>query len=110
MMATNRLQGQMKARLYRCWELEKLTRDGHERPILACGRVLLDVDPLANVVRPAVADLVDHAVRGVALLVHCTGIEQPLWSPLSPQCAGAAVLLPGGGIDATGGGHPECFG
>ncbi len=48
--ATNRLQGQMKTRLNRCLELETLTRDGHSRPLLACGRILLDVDPLANVV------------------------------------------------------------
>ncbi len=48
--ATNRLQGQMKTRLNRCLELETLTRDGHNRPLLACGRILLDVDPLANVV------------------------------------------------------------
>ncbi len=80
--ATNRLQGHMKVRLNRCLELETLTRDGHNRPMLSCGRILLDIDPLANVVRPTAADLVDHAARGAALLVRCTGIEVPLWSPV----------------------------
>ncbi len=48
--ATNRLQVQMKTRLNWCLELEMLTRDGHTRLLLACGRILLDVDPLSNVV------------------------------------------------------------
>ncbi len=91
--ATDRLQGQMKTRLNRCLELETLTRDGHSRPLLACGRILLDVDPLANVVQPAAADLVDHAARGAALLVHCTGIEAPLWSRVIMNGACVAQLL-----------------
>ncbi len=57
----SRLQGQMKMRLNRCMELEMLDREGHGRLILACGWILLDVDPLSNVVRPAAADLVDNA-------------------------------------------------
>ncbi len=60
-MATSRLQGQMKTRMNRCIELETLVRNGHDWPLLACGRILLDTDHLANVVRPSAADLMDHA-------------------------------------------------
>ncbi len=70
-----------------------LTRDGHSRPLLSCGLILLDVDPLANVVRPSAADLVDHAARGAALLVRCTGIEAPLWSLVIMNGACVAQLL-----------------
>ncbi len=42
-------------------QLEMLVNKGHNRPLLACGRVLLDTDYLANLVHPAAADLVDHA-------------------------------------------------
>ncbi len=89
----NCLQSQMKTRLNRCEELEMLVRDGHCRPLLACGRILLDVDPLSNVVRPAAADLVDHAARGAALLVRCTGMLHPLWSPVIMNGACVAQLL-----------------
>ncbi len=60
-MATNRLQGQMKTHMNQCIELEMLVRNGHDRLLLACGRILLDTDHLANVVHPSAADLVDHA-------------------------------------------------
>ncbi|MCP4549215.1 MAG: hypothetical protein GY835_22405, partial [bacterium] len=83
----------MKHRLNRCWELEKLTRGGHDRPILACGRVLLDIDPLANVVRPPAADLVDQACRGAVLLLRCTGKLEPLWSPVIMSGACVAQML-----------------
>ncbi len=49
-LATNHLQGQMRTQLQWCLELEMLVRDGHNRPLLACGRILLDIDPLGNVV------------------------------------------------------------
>ncbi len=52
---------EMKDRLNCCIELEMLVRNGHDRPLLACGQVLLDTDYLANLVHPAAADLVDHA-------------------------------------------------
>ncbi len=91
--ATNRLQVQMKTRLNWCLELETLTRDSHDRPLLACGWILLDVDPLANMVRPAAADLVDHAARGAALLVHCTGILEALWSPVMMNGTCVAQIL-----------------
>ncbi len=61
-LATNQLQGKLRDRLNCCIELEMLTREGHDRPLLACGQVLLDTDYLANLVRPSAADLVDHAV------------------------------------------------
>ncbi len=93
MEATNRLQVQMKTRLNRCLELETLTRDGHDRPLLACGWILLDVDPLANVVRPAAADLVDHAAQGATLLIRCTGISAALWSPVMMNGACITQLL-----------------
>ncbi len=91
--ATRRLQGQMRSRVQRCWELETLIRDGHDRPILACGRVLLDIDPLSNVVRPPAADLVDQACRGAALLLRCTGIQAALWSPVITSGACVAQIL-----------------
>ncbi len=48
----------MKDRLNHCIELEMLVRK--DRPLLACGQVLLDTCYLANLVHPAAADLVDH--------------------------------------------------
>ncbi len=50
----------MKDRLNWCIELEMLVRNGQGRPLLACGWMLLDTGYLANLVRPAAADLVDH--------------------------------------------------
>ncbi len=83
----------MRTRLNRCIELEMLIRDGHNRPLLACGRILLDADHLTNVVRPLAADLVDHAVRGAALLVRCTGILMPLWGPVMMNGACVTQIL-----------------
>ncbi len=60
-MVTNRLQRQMQDHLNRCIELEMLIRKGHDRPLLACSQVLLDMDYLANLVHLAATDLVDHA-------------------------------------------------
>ncbi len=37
-LVTNRLQGQMRDHLQWCLELETLTRNGHDRPLLACGQ------------------------------------------------------------------------
>ncbi len=59
-LATNRLQREVRDHLNRCIELEMLVRKCHDRPLLACGQVLLDTDYLANLVHPAAADLVDH--------------------------------------------------
>ncbi len=92
-MATNRLRGQMKTRLQWCIKLEVLVRNGHDRPLLACVRILLDTDHLANVVHPPAADLVDHAARGAALLVRCTGKLMPLWSPVMMNGACVAQIL-----------------
>ncbi len=70
-----------------------LTREGHDRPLLACGQVLLDMDYLANLVRPSAADLVDHVARGVALLIQCMGKLVPLWSPTMMNGACIAQIL-----------------
>ncbi len=42
----------------------------------------MDTDHLANLVRPCVADLVDHAIRVAALLVWCMGRLAALWDPV----------------------------
>ncbi len=83
----------MRDRLNCCIELEMLTRKGHDRPLLARGRVLLDTDYLANLVCLAAADLVDHAARGAALLVQCMGKLMPIWSPTMMNCACVAQIL-----------------
>ncbi len=59
-LTTNRLRGQLRDCLQCCIELETLIREGHRKPLLASGRVLLDTDHLANLVCPCAADLVNH--------------------------------------------------
>ncbi len=56
-------------------------------------KVLLDTDYLANLVHPAAADLLDHAARGAALLVRCTGKLMALWSPVMMNGACVAQIL-----------------
>ncbi len=51
------------------------------------------MDYLANLVHPSAADLVDHAARGVVLLVRCMGKLAPLWSPVMMNGACVAQLL-----------------
>ncbi len=83
----------MKDHLNWCIELEMLVRNGHNRPVLACGRILLDTDHLANLVHPSAVNLVDHTARGAALLVWCTGKLMSLWSPTMMNGACVAQIL-----------------
>ncbi len=59
-LATNHQQGQLRDCLQHCIELETMIREGHERLLLACSQVLLDMDHLSNLVHPSAANLVDH--------------------------------------------------
>ncbi len=70
-----------------------MIREGHERPLLACSRALLDMDHLSNLVRPSPVDLVDHAAQGSVLLVRCTGKLVLLWSPVIMNGACVTQML-----------------
>ncbi len=63
------MQDQLRDHLQCCIELETLTRERHERLLLACGRVLLDTNHLSNLVHLSAVDLVNPAMRVTALLV-----------------------------------------